>query len=151
MKPTQTCILVADEHVAKFFVNCGPGKGITPLPEFGLTREVYSSTSTITDQQGRVFDITGEGRHALEPRSDPKNKQAKAFLKMTVQTLEEAVRRKAFDRFILVAPPKAMSEIRRILPPQMRHNIRGELVKDLTHASTDELGRHLDKIFPVTP
>lgn len=150
MKPTQTCILVADDHIAKFFVNRGPGKGLEALPKLSLTREIQSSSSGITDHPGRVYDIAGEGRHAIEPKSDKEQKHANSFLKLAVRTLEQELGRNAFDRFIVVAPPRAMSEVRRILPPLLRHNLRAELVKDLTHVTTDELSHHLDEVFPVS-
>lgn len=150
MKPTRTYILVADDHVAKFFLNTGPSKGVSALPDLTLTREVNADAEGTHNKQGRVFDSNGEGRHAMEPKSDPEKKQADAFLKMAMATLEKKFFTHSFDRFILVAPARAMSELRKQLPGVMQPHLRGELVKDLIHVPTDELSEHLDQVFPTS-
>ncbi len=150
MKPTRTYILVADEHVAKFFLNRGPNKGVSALPELTLTREKVTPSSGATDKPGRVFDSHGDARHAMEPKSDPEKKQAQVFLKMVLGALQDEFIAKNFDRFILVAPPASMAELRKLLPDLMQPHLRGELVKDLTHVPASELSVHLDEIYPAS-
>ncbi len=151
MTPTRTCILIANDYTAKFFLNLGPGKDLSALPTLNLSRERTQLSEIVPDEPGRVFDSFGSGRHAMEPHTDVQKRQASAFIKMVIHTIEEEFIKYTFDRIILVAPPKTMSKLRHYVPDLLRDHIRGELLKDLTSIPSDRLGQHLDAVFPTTP
>ena len=44
---------------------------------------------------------------------------------------------------VVVAPPKMLAELRRVLPERLRRAIVGEIDKDLTKHTVEEIGRHL--------
>ncbi len=150
MKPTRTYILVADNYVAKFYLNRGPSKGVSALPQLTLTREKLSTASATPDRPGRVFDSNGDARHAMVPRSNPEKKQAQAFLKLAMGRLKDEFLAKKFERFILVAPPASMAQLRKLIPDLMQSCLRGELVKDLTKTPASDLSQHLDQVFPAS-
>ena len=108
MKAARTWIVVADGARARFFENCGPGKGMAPLSD-GEKQGSHSTTREIgSDRPGRVHGRMGPGRHAMAPRVDWHEQQKQDFLKALAARLDRAAARKAFDRLILVAPAKAL-------------------------------------------
>ena len=150
IKPTRTCVLVADSKIAKFFVNEGPGKGLSALPE--LTLEVNESNDDeAADRPGRSFDRMGAGRHAMEAPTDPLHRRAELFVKRAVEFTAERLRKKEFDQLVLVAPPDAIAIARGAYPKLLKDKLKAELVKDLTHLPTDQLMRHLDEVLAVSP
>ena len=49
---------------------------------------------------------------------------------------------------MLVAAPKALGDLRSLLPKTVQSKIVAEIDKDLTNIPTAELGKHLDEHLP---
>ena len=149
MKPVRTWILVADGARARIVLNDGPGHGVKALAghEFGI--DLPSSRNIMADRQGRSFDSASDGRHAMEPPSDPRRMLKQNFAGDLAKFLDKANRRDKFDRLIVVAPPAALGDLRKALPPSVRETISAELAKDLTHLPNTELPKHLETVLAV--
>ena len=139
MKAIRTWIVVADGAGARLFLNSGPGKGLQELPEGRMQTALETTRSQGTDRPGRVHDRMGDGRHAMEPRADWHEQQKQRFARDLAQHLDGAAAEKAFDRLILVAPPKLLGALRAQLGAAARRLVTGELPKDLMRASEKEL------------
>ena len=50
---------------------------------------------------------------------------------------------KKFDRLVLVAPPKALGDLRAELPKHAQERVTHELPKDLVHLDGQGLAQHL--------
>lgn len=139
-----TWILVCDGARGRIYSHEGPGSGLTVVssaehPEtHGHTRDLG------TDRPGRTADSTGSGsRHALSPRTDWHNFEKTRFAGEMAGVVEKAAAAKAFDRLVVVAPPKVLGDLRKALGAHAQALLAGELDKDLTQIEGAELIGHL--------
>lgn len=149
MKAIRTWIVIADGAQARLFQNAGPGKGLALLPDGEMQGERAPTREIGSERPGRVHDRMGPGRHAMAPRADWHEQQKQDFLKQVAARLDAAAAEKAFDRLILVAPAKALGELRAALGRGTAQRITGDLPKDLTPLPTAELPRHLDHLIAL--
>ena len=144
IKKTVTWILVADGTQAVIYQNDGPGKGIHRATKTDFSFELPSKVDDIaSDQEGRAANPGGKGHNALGPRTDPRRHLESEFLRSVAVVLEKAAQDKNFDRLILVAAPRALGELRNLLPPHAKSLVARELDKDLVHLSAQDLATHL--------
>jgi protein required for attachment to host cells len=149
MKPIRTWIVVADGARARVFENTGPGKGLEPLPGRVLETEVRPAREILADRPGRSFDRKGPGRHALEPTVDWHRFQKQEFARKLSERLDRAAQSDAFDRLILVAPPRSLGDLRASIGEAVRQRLVGELAKDLTRCTDRELPAHLADLIAL--
>lgn len=138
MKPIITWVLIADGARARVLEASGPGRG---LEETGAEMEgtTKPARDLVTSRPGRTFDIGGPGRHAMESPTDPKVHAEAEFLRGVIARLDDEAKTDAFDRLILVAPPKALATLRQNLPKRLSDRVTGELAKDLTNIPDPDL------------
>jgi protein required for attachment to host cells len=149
MKAHVTWIVVADRGRALVFENQGPGKGVKRAAIPQKESPHRAAREIMADKPGRAFDSHGQGRHAMEPQTDPVKVEMRTFLAEVIGDLSRAHRDKKFDRLVLIAPPAALGEMRKLLPQELELLVIGEIDKDLTHANASELTRHLGEVMPV--
>ncbi|MEX0758324.1 MAG: host attachment protein, partial [Tistlia sp.] len=65
------------------------------------------------------------------------------FLQEVVEAVDQAGQRGAFDRLLLVAPPRALGELRKLLPERLAGKVTDELAQDLTKHTVGSLAAHL--------
>ena len=148
MKATRTWIVVADGAMARLFENTGPGKGMAPVTD-GEMHGSHAATREIgSERPGRVHDRMGPGRHAMAPRADWHAQQKQDFLKAVAARLDAAAGT-AFDRLVLVAPAKALGELRKALGREAAARVEGEIPKDLTKVAVRELPEHLGDLVAL--
>ena len=145
-KKIVTWILVADGVRARVLANEGPGKGLADafdqdfIGENALTREAVSA------KPGRTQESATTERHAMEPRTDWHRFEKHQFAKRMAEILEDAAKRKLYDRLVLIAPPQALGDLRAELGQHAKGRVTGELDKDLTHVAIHELPAHLGEL-----
>ena len=148
MKKAVTWVLVADGARARILSAGGWGSGLSPVSQ-AVDGDRRASREQGTDRPGRVHDRSGPGRHAMEPRVDWHEFEKQQFAKRMAVHLNRAAQQKAFDRLVLVAPPKALGDLRAALDKRTSELILAELDKDLTGKSERDLAKHLEKVMPV--
>ncbi len=141
MKPLRTWIVVADGARAKFLHFAGRKIGARTIAGQTFSRHAKPTRELGTDKPGRTFESKGQGRHAVEPRVDMHEREEEAFLSDVIRRLEEAFEAGAFGNLILIAPPRALGILRRILPKRIRPHVSFEIDSDYTHYSDDEITR----------
>jgi len=149
MKRIITWILVADGSQARLFCNDGPGRGVAPLSDDLLTGCNLPGREIMSDRPGRTFDSTGQGRHAKEPRTNPREVEKRRFAHTLAAMLEDGLNQGRFDCLVLVAPPRALGQLRDELSESVRDKISAELAKDLTHTPEHKPPEHLVGIMAV--
>jgi protein required for attachment to host cells len=143
-----TWVLVADGARARILANEGPKTGLVPVPGTARDEPIPKSAELDGDRPGRSFASTGDGsRSAIEPRVDWHEFQEQKFAKQMAAILDAAATRSAFDKLVLVAPPKTLGELRASLNEQTRAKVSGELAKDLTKHLLADLPSHLDSVI----
>ena len=149
MKKNITWILVADGARAQIYKNEGPGKGLQRAIGQEFTGDHAPTHELQTDRQGRAFDSTGMGRYAMEPHTDPHRMLKDKFAKYLADVLADHHKKGEFGRLILVAPAKAMGDLRAHLDSHVASCVMGELIKDLTHVNIQDLPDHLKDLIAL--
>lgn len=149
MKPTTTWILIADGARARIFANRGPGKGIEPVAGEALQGDHRPSRDLLRHKPGRTFESAGTMRHAIAPHHDPHRELKRTFAHELAESLEAHLADKAYDRLVVVAPPKALGDLRSALSEHVRAVVYAELGKDLTKTPMAELPGHIAEVLAV--
>lgn len=144
VKKNVTWILVADGTRASIYANDGPGRGIYPAVETAFAIDLPSKVGEIVnDNEGRAANPGGSRHHAMGPRTDPRRHEEAEFLRSVAAVLENAALAKKFDRLALVAAPKALGDLRALLPAHASALVTKQLDKDLVHLTEPDLKKHL--------
>ncbi|HEV7345843.1 MAG TPA: host attachment protein [Devosia sp.] len=147
MKKTVTWILLADGAQARVLENTGPGKGLKQVEGLDWDIEPLQNQDIVSDRPGRSFSSVGQGRSAMEPRTDPVAHRETEFVKAVAATLDRKQQAGAFDRLVIAAAPIALGDLRKALSPQLKKLVVAELNKDLTNLPTAQLDQHFDGII----
>ena len=146
MKSITTWILVADGSQARIASHMGPGKGLEPVLENQLHGRNLPGREIMADRPGRAFDSAGQGRHAMEPVTDPREHEKQVFIRELAALLDKESKQGRYDRLVIVAPPKALGYLRQELSDNVRSKITGEIDKDLVHVALRDLADHLGDV-----
>ena len=149
IRKCRTWVVVANGTTARALENEGVGKGLNPAPAFEMSVESPPTREQGSDRPGRVHDRFGPGRHAMEPKADWHRRDKALFAKAVAKRIESSARDGRFDRLVLIAPPKAMGDIRAALDRHVRDLVTGEVTKDLTHGDLAEIEKHLGDVLAV--
>ena len=143
MKPVRTWIVIADGARARIVKNTGPGRGVVADANLVFRSEHRKLQEIMADKPGRTFDSVGKGRHAMAYGADAVREDERHFLQSLAERLEKEALADAYDRLILVAPPRALGDLRPFLSKPVRNRVHEEIVKDLTQLPNDRLAVHL--------
>lgn len=151
MPDKATWIVVTDGGHARIAVSEGTGPKLRIAPTYvkEMDADVPAGRDIVTDKPGRTFDSAGTGRHAMAPPSDPREQAKQEFIRSVAQCLEDAAGQGKFQRLILVAPPRALGELRSCLSSGLQSKVAHEVAKDLNRLSPAELGEHLAKALDL--
>jgi protein required for attachment to host cells len=127
-----TWVLVADGARARVFAANRPGKGLRDALPMAFVGVNLPARARAHDRPGRAFDRFGPGRHDLRGKADPHARAKTALARDVARHLEEAARTAKFDRLVVVAPPRALGEVRAALGPEAGRRVIAEVKKDLT-------------------
>jgi len=145
VKPVRTWIVIADGARARIVKNTGPGRGVEADAELVFRSEHQKLQEIMADKPGRAFDSVGKGRHAMAYGSDAVREDERHFLQSLAERLEKEALADAYDRLILVAPPRALGDLRSFLSNPVKNRAHDEIAKDLTQLPNDRLANHLGK------
>jgi protein required for attachment to host cells len=143
MKPVRTWIVIADGARARIVKNAGPGRGVEADPKLVFRSEHRKLQEIMADRPGRAFDSVGKGRHAMAYGADAVREDERHFLQSLAERLEKAAIADAYDRLILVVPPRALGDLRPFLSKPVKNRVHDEIAKDLTQLPNDRLANHL--------
>ena len=97
----------------------------------------------LTDKRGRNTAAPGMGRHAMDPKTDPKRHIVHEFARSIAEMLGETAQAGFYDRLILVAPPKTLGDLRSELPRHAETRVTATVDKDLVNLDDRAIERHL--------
>ena len=146
MRKTVTWIVIADGVKARIVANEGAGKGLAPVPGHAMSTAPHAERDGYSDRPGRVQESSGASRHAIQSRFDWHRFEKQQFAKRVAEMLDAESGKGAFDRLVLVAPPRTLGDLRGALAAATRAKVTGEIDKDLTHLTDHDLPGHLDKV-----
>lgn len=143
MKKTTLWILVADAGRAQIFAR--DGAALVAVADESWRGPHKRGRDLVTDKPGRAIDVGGQRRHAMERHTDPVRVAEHGFFAEVARGLAAAAKQGRFDRLFLVAPARALGDLRAALPKAVLARVTGELRKDLVKATVADLAAHLDK------
>lgn len=142
MKTPKLLFVIADGGRARFVERDSEGRFRT-VSSF-LSSSLHKQGRDLTsDRPGRVFESADSSRHGVEPRQDPCESEKANFVELVVDEIGSAHAAGSFDQFVLVAPPKVVGEIRRVVPDALKAVLKCTVQKDLTNTPDHDLSAHL--------
>ena len=136
-------VVVADAARARIFSIDSAKSPLSALDQLVSPEAKLHERDYKTDRPGRVYDIQGEGRHAVGSHTGPKEQEAMRFAAEVVDYLEDGRVGRQFDHLILVAEPRFLGLLRKAVKPPLEQTITLEVNKDLSKASEKEIRTHL--------
>ena len=150
MPHSKLWLVVADEARAALYTADSPTGPLTEQRDFIDAENRLLDQDLVTDAPGRAFDSGGEGRHALEPSTDPGEVEAQRFAKWLAESLDQARKENRFEMLGLVAPPAFLGLLRKSLPDGTARSVVLEVDKDLTREDAEGVRGHLpDRLFEI--
>lgn len=98
-----------------------------------------------SDRPGRTFDSGGQGRHAMEPRTDAHEEEEVRLAREIADTLSVAQGVGDYDSLVIIAAPRLLGHLRGVIPASVRQSVAVEIDKDLTAYDADRLTDWLRK------
>jgi len=133
--------MVADHSKAILLEN----KGTRVAPQLEVKKVLQADDKPRTHEQdadrpGTVF--SGSHRSHLE-QTDWHAITGRQFLETAAEAMEAAKILNDVRSIVVVAPPKALAELRNIVSASVKASIVGELDKDLVHMPVAKIAEHL--------
>lgn len=145
MKPyTPTWIVLMDGSRGRILVQDAPGAALTRPFGDGFTSGRELSHEVGEDRPGRSRGFAGaSARHAFEPRSNPHDKAELEFSGQIAAFVDRGVGDRRVQRVILVAPPRAMGDLRKALSPRAYARVHTEISHDWLDLPDHEVAARL--------
>ena len=142
MRKRRTWYVIADGGRARFVERDEQGAYRT-VSSFVSTELKASSRDLGTERPGRVHESATTARHAIEPKTDPKEAAKEDFIRYVAEQVQSA--QENYDDLVLVAPPRVLGQLRETLAKSVADAVTRDLAKDLTKVPDHELSEHLAK------
>lgn len=136
-----TWIVSADAAEVRIFaerVRAGP---LRELPEQHLSAS-DAERQAGGGQRGSVHQRAGAGRHGAGDRS-PAQAAERAFLARVAKQLTASAGQGAFDRLVLMGPPRALGTLKKALPPAIAARVDLADAHARKRDDAEALRRHL--------
>ena len=146
-----TWIIVAESARARIYTLSGIGAKLQEVSDLSHPESRLHDTELASDLPGRTFDIQGQGRHAMEPSTDPKEREARAFAAEVARHIERGRHQGDFDALVLIAPPKFLGRLRAELTKPARDALAGEIDKNLVEADAKTIEHQVSTLLRWEP
>ena len=149
VKKNVTWVVVADHQHGRIYANDGPGRGLQLVKGLSFDTHLHRSREIGSDKPSRSFESQGSLRHSIEPRTDLHREEGARFIASIAQALSAAAQRGEYDRLVVIAPPRALGEFRKLLPSAVRGKLVGEVNEDLTKVPVARLPDYVGEFITV--
>jgi protein required for attachment to host cells len=142
MKHARLWYVIADGGMARF-VERDENDAFRTVLSF-VSSELHERSHDLgLDRPARVRESANTARHAIEPRRDLHDAAKEDFVKLVAEKLDAEHGRGQFDKLVLVAPPRVLTELKQHLSKPMAKLVVDGLQKDLTKVPDHDLAQHL--------
>jgi protein required for attachment to host cells len=138
MKKVISWLLIANSSSAKIY-SIETLKSLALVKNFEHPESRLHNRDLVSDKPGRDFESIGPTRHSMEPHTTPKENEFHLFAKELATYLDSAWNNHEYKRLYIIAGPALLGMLRQFLAPETLKMVHGELDKDLTHLTTDEI------------
>jgi protein required for attachment to host cells len=145
-------ILVCDAARARLFEVQDGDVAWHSVGTFEHPESRNKASELVGDHSGQRSSEGPSAHHnALAPSSSPKEVEKGHFGHSLVKMLDQAMRSKRFDRWVLVAPPHFLGMLRNELTPELRKHLLATVDKDLNHLDLRGLTERLEGTVRIPP
>ena len=144
MKHAKICYVIADGGRARF-VSRDENGAFRTMVSFVASELHERSRDLGLDRPARVKESANAARHAIEPRRDLHQAAKEDFVKIVADKIDEEHGRGQFDKLMLIAPPRVLTELKEKLSKSTARIVVGDLQKDLTKVPDHDLTEHLEQ------
>lgn len=137
-------VVVTDGAGYRIFSCSRPGTSMILLEQRTFPDAKKTSQEIGSDRPGRYHGGHNSSRHAFENRVDWHVQAEREVAREVAQLLNQRRRDKRFDELVLVAPPRALGDMRSFLNAKLFGSKITEIDKDLTHLTKIEIEEYLD-------
>jgi protein required for attachment to host cells len=129
--PHNSFVMVADGRKMLFFRNDGDVDLLNLQVVSMAEKENPFNRDQMSDAPGRAFASVGSGRSAYES-TDFHELEESRFAVETAAILKRGAMEGAYEKLIVVAPPKTLGELRKHYHKEVANRLVAEIPKDLT-------------------
>ncbi|MFY9772262.1 MAG: host attachment family protein [Xanthobacteraceae bacterium] len=140
--PHNAFVFVGDGSKALFLRNEGDAEALNLKTEQVFTDRNPPTHEQGTDRPGRAFSSVGAGRSSVT-QTNWHTLEKHRFAYEVAATLERVVRERGVEALVVVAPPRALADLRKAFHPDVKKKIIAEIDKDLTKFPIDQIEKHL--------
>ena len=147
VRKPKTWILIADASRARILERVGARKRLHPVGNGGLETEIKPNRELISDRPGRAADRRGAGSHPMQSVDDWHRLEKERFAAELADRLSRAAVAGAYDKLVLIAPPRTIGDLRASLDESARQRVVAEICKDLTQLPDRELKEAIAELW----
>jgi protein required for attachment to host cells len=141
-KNSSTWIIIANSNNAHICEKIsGKESNLNPIYEL----EARSTDDFICEKPDQGSNGMGNGTHAMEPHSDPKEVERLNFARIISKLLNEANSKNGFQKLIIIASPKMLGVLCKILDKQIIDKLVLKLPKNIAGLKPFDLEKYLSK------
>ena len=140
--PHNALVFVGDGSKALFLRNEGDAEILNLKTERVFTDANPPTHEQGTDRPGRAFSSVGSGRSSVS-QTDWHKLEEHRFAGEVAAALERIVRERGVEALVVVAPPRALADLRKAFHADVKRKIVAEIDKDLTKHPIDQIEKHL--------
>jgi protein required for attachment to host cells len=140
--PHNAFVFVGDGRKALVLRNDGDTQYLNLKTEQVFTDKNPPTHDQGTDRPGRSHASVGPGRSSVA-QTDWHMLEEHRFAHEVAAALEKTVRERGVEALFIVAPPRALADLRKAFHPDVKKRIVAEIDKDLTKHPLYDIEKHL--------
>ncbi len=140
--PHNAYVMIGDGRKALFLRNEGNGTALRLKTEQVLQNDNPPTREQGSGPPGRSFQSVGSSRSSVE-QTDWHEIGEQRFARAIADALEVLARDRDVPGFVIVAPPRALADLRHAFNGSVKHRIIAEIDKDLTGHPIEDIEKHL--------
>lgn len=141
MPKTTTWIASINSHAAKFFERT---EAETSDPK--LVLELAAELDSNHEKPGRTFNSVGSVRHGIEPHTDRRDVEKQKFAEQISKSLTNAEKENCFGKLILLASPKMLGILDKILDKKVQSKIISKSAINVTGLDAHGIRKYLERL-----
>jgi len=138
--PHNALVLVGDGQKALFLRNKGNAQRLRLVVEQVLERDNPPTREQGTDRPGRSSASVGVARSAME-ETDWHDIAEERFAGELADALYRHAQADRFEKLVIIAPPKILGNLRKVLHAEVSARVAAEIPKELTSHPVAEIER----------
>lgn len=139
---SNTWVMVANSTIARFFEVEKSG-ALKEIESFVHPESRMHARDLVSDRPGRSYESATVARHAIEPRTSPKEVEENEFAKQISDHLHTAHQEGKFKHLYIASSPHFLGLLRQCMTSTTMHALKAEIDKDITHMPPLDIRKHL--------